>query len=300
MFKREDYEELEYDKLKSYACKSRDAKRTYDTEEHEYRTRYERDKDRIIYSRAFRRLEYKTQVYVFDVDDHVRTRLTHTLEVSRIARNIARVLGVNEDLTEAIALGHDLGHTPFGHAGEKALDEILSNNGHWGFKHNVQGVRIVDRLEKKYFSHDGLNLTWDVREGILKHTKLPDGLPPERYPTNCKDLALNIPFSTTVEGQIVNVADEIAQRCHDLDDCWELGLIDFDRLKKLEIYQVIQDFYLEERKYDMNHELVKREEEDKKRLFTRCLTSFLITDVIRHSDEVLFLVGKRTQASGNR
>src|SRR5687767_14234785 len=133
----------------------------------EWRTHYHRDRDRVIHSRAFRRLEYKTQVFLNGTGDHLRTRLTHTMEVAGIARNIARALGVNEDLTEAISLSHDLGHSPFGHKGEAALDQLMKNHG--GFEHNRQSLRVVDLLEQKYPRFPGLNLTWEVREGLVKH-----------------------------------------------------------------------------------------------------------------------------------
>ena len=162
------------------------------------RTAYQRDRDRIIHSKSFRRLKHKTQVFISPEEDHYRTRLTHTLEVAQIARTAARALALNEDLTEAIALGHDLGHTPFGHAGEKALNEIFSA----GFHHNEQSLRVVELLEKK---PQGLNLTWEVRDGILHHTG--DGLP------------------QTLEGQIVKIADRIAYINHDIDDAVRAGLI---------------------------------------------------------------------------
>lgn len=161
------------------------------------RTEYQRDRDRIIHSKAFRRLIHKTQVFIAPEGDHYRTRLTHTLEVAQIARTIARGLLLNEDLTEAIALGHDLGHTPFGHSGEKALDEIFSG----GFRHNVQSLRVVEVLEKP----GGLNLTWEVRDGIARHTGT-------QHPA-------------TLEGQIVKIADRIAYINHDIDDALRGGII---------------------------------------------------------------------------
>lgn len=164
------------------------------------RTCFQRDVDRIIYSKSFRRLKHKTQVFLQPEGDHYRTRLTHTLEVSRIARTIARALMLNEDLTEAIALGHDLGHTPFGHAGERALDRLMQDSG--GFRHYAQSLRVVDRIEK---DGAGLNLTYEVRDGIVRHTVDP----------LCK----------TLEGQIVRVSDRIAYINHDVDDAVRAGIL---------------------------------------------------------------------------
>jgi dGTPase len=155
-------------KLKPYAMSEELSRgRAYPENEHPYRSRFQRDRDRVIHSQAFRRLEYKTQVFVNHEDGNYRTRLTHTLEVMQIARTIARALGLNEDLTEAIALGHDIGHPPFGHTGEQTMNQLLKDNG--GFEHNLQGLRIVDELEELYGEFPGLNLTFEVREGILKY-----------------------------------------------------------------------------------------------------------------------------------
>jgi dGTPase len=177
-------------------------------EECPLRTAFQRDRDRIIHSKAFRRLKHKTQVFLAPTGDHYRTRLTHTLEVSQIARTITRALGLNEDLTEAVALGHDLGHTPFGHAGEEVLDSIVPG----GFAHNQQSLRVVDCLEK---GGEGLNLTWEVRDGIVKHSKGKGEILP-RDPAERAD---------TWEGQVVRVADIIAYICHDLDDAIRAGVI---------------------------------------------------------------------------
>ncbi|HWC65930.1 MAG TPA: dNTP triphosphohydrolase [Thermoanaerobaculia bacterium] len=190
-----------------------------------FRAAYARDRDRILHSRAFRRLKHKTQVFIPFEGDHFRTRLTHTLEVSQIARSVARALALNEDLAEAIALGHDLGHTPFGHSGESVLDALLRGNDPsfpllrevaaqaGAFKHNYQSVRVVDRLEKRY-AHPGLNLTHDVREGILKHTSWKRGFPfPIEFPEG-----LRLGSGGSLEAQAVNWSDEIAQQAHDLED----------------------------------------------------------------------------------
>ncbi|RKY36401.1 MAG: deoxyguanosinetriphosphate triphosphohydrolase, partial [Candidatus Omnitrophota bacterium] len=169
MLTRKEIESWEEKALAPYAMKSSHSKgRKYKEEEHPYRSIYQRDRDRIIHCAAFRRLEYKTQVFVYHEGDYYRTRLTHTLEVSQIARTISKALKLNEDLTEAIALAHDLGHTPFGHAVEDTLNELMSDEG--GFNHNIQGLRVVDILEERYPRFKGLNLSWETREGILKHS----------------------------------------------------------------------------------------------------------------------------------
>ena len=189
---REQTQEHERRTLSPLACLSAQSRgRQRQETECGIRTCFQRDTDRIVYSKAFRRLKHKTQVFLQPEGDHYRTRMTHTLEVSRIARTIARALGLNEDLTEAIALGHDLGHTPFGHAGERALDQVTPG----GFAHYRQSLRVVDRLEK---NGDGLNLTWEVRNGILCHTKGED--------------------AATLEGQVVRLADHIAYINHDIED----------------------------------------------------------------------------------
>src|SRR5437773_5100015 len=165
---REELEQLERQNLAPYAQFSADTRgRKYPEEPPDWRTHYQRDRDRVIHSRAFRRLEYKTQVFLNGTGDHLRTRLTHTMEVAAIARNLARALKLNEDLTETIALAHDLGHSPRGHKGETALDELMKEHG--GFEHNRQSLRVVELLEQKYPSFQGLNLTWEVREGLEKH-----------------------------------------------------------------------------------------------------------------------------------
>ncbi|NIV61055.1 MAG: deoxyguanosinetriphosphate triphosphohydrolase, partial [Gemmatimonadetes bacterium] len=182
-------------------------------------------RDRIIHSTAFRRLEYKTQVFVNHEGDHYRTRLTHTLEVGQIGRSLARVLGVNEDLVEAVALAHDLGHTPFGHAGQTALDRCMAELG--GFEHNYQSLRVVDALEQRYAAFPGLNLTFEVREGMIKHCS------PARA-ERLGDVARRFREGTqpSVEAQIANVADEIAYNNHDIDDGLRSGLIDPDQLRE--------------------------------------------------------------------
>src|SRR6056297_106079 len=200
---REYTEEKEFRELSQYATFSRESEgREYEEEKCDVRTCFQRDRDRIIHSKAFRRLKHKTQVFIAPEGDHYRTRLTHTLEVSQIARTIARALKLNEDLVEAIALGHDLGHTPFGHAGEAALTEITGEE----FNHNLQSLRVVDLIEKKSSGSRGLNLSIEVRDGILNHT------------------GKEKPF--TLEGQIVRIADRVAYINHDIDDALRGGIID--------------------------------------------------------------------------
>jgi dGTPase len=226
-----DLEKKENKYLASYAVKSSESHgREFPEKEHEYRGCFQRDKDRITYSTAFRRLQYKTQVFVNYEGDHYRTRLTHTLEVTQIARAIARNLGLNEDLVEAIALAHDIGHTPFGHAGEYALNEIMKNYG--GFEHNRHALRIVDYYEEKYPDFKGLNLTWEVREGIIKHSSAYDK-------PRAKDFNSNL--RPSLEGQVVNLADEIAYNNHDLDDGISSGLISLESLDTIDLWKRVKD-----------------------------------------------------------
>ena len=193
--------------LSPFAAKSSASRREQPEAPSPVRTEFQRDRDRIIHSKAFRRLKHKTQVFVAPTGDHFVTRLTHTLEVAQIARTIARGLNLNEDLTEAIGLGHDLGHTPFGHAGESAMGELLPE----GFRHNEQSLRVVEKLEN---SGQGLNLTWEVREGILKHSKTREDILAEGWGT-----------ASTLEGQIVKLADSIAYLNHDIADAIRAGLL---------------------------------------------------------------------------
>ena len=244
MRNREEYESIEEKFLAPYAMKSRATKgRKYKEEKRPYRTCYQRDRDRIIHSTAFRRLEYKTQVFVNHEGDHYRTRLTHTIEVSQIATTIARALKLNEDLTESIALAHDIGHTPFGHAGEEALAELMEDKG--GFEHNHQGLKVVDFIEDSYPDFRGLNLTYETREGIVKHKTLYD-VP------NIDDLVEFEPhLSPTVEAQVINVADEIAYNSHDLDDGIKSGYI---TVKQLENIPLFNDIYHSVKKDNISEE----------------------------------------------
>lgn len=195
-----------------------------------YRSEYQRDRDRIIHSSAFRRLEYKTQVFVNHEGDMFRTRLTHSIEVAQISRATARALGLNEDLTEAISLAHDLGHTPFGHAGQDELNRCMK--GHGGFEHNLQSLRVVDELEERYADFPGLNLTFETREGILKHCSRANaeqlGEVGERFLTGKQP---------SLEAQIANIADAIAYNNHDVDDGLRAGLITLEQLREVELFE---------------------------------------------------------------
>jgi dGTPase len=215
--------------LAPYAMKSCDSKgREYKEKEHSYRSAYQRDRDRIIHSTAFRRLEYKTQVFVNHEGDDYRTRLTHSVEVAQIARTIAFALRLNIDLTEAVALAHDLGHTPFGHAGEDTLNDLMSEHG--GFNHNLHGLRVVTLLEERYPDFPGLNLTWEVREGIIKHSTAFD---------KAGNLDVYLPQERpTLETQIVDIADEIAYDNHDIDDGLSSGLLKLKDLERLDIWRM--------------------------------------------------------------
>jgi dGTPase len=232
MLTRKEIENWEVKNLSPLAMKARDSwGRQHKEHEHPYRSVYQRDRDRIIHSAAFRRLEYKTQVYIYHEGDYYRTRLTHTLEVAQIGRTIARALMLNGDLTEALCLVHDIGHTPFGHAGEEVLDELMQDCG--GFDHNHQGLRVVDFLEKRYPYFPGLNLSYEVREGILKHKTKWDNA--DKYLEGYQDL--NPEQSPLLEAQVMDVADEIAYDNHDLDDGVKSHLITDKMLKKVSIWQ---------------------------------------------------------------
>ena len=224
---REYLEKIEDELLAPYAAKSANSKgRAYEESPHPYRTEFQRDRDRIIHSKAFRRLEYKTQVFINHEGDHYRTRLTHTIEVAQIARSIARALRLNEDLSEALALAHDLGHTPFGHSGEKEFNELMKDEG--GFEHNRQSLRVVEKLEERYDNFPGLNLTWETREGIIKHSS-----------KNHPEVKLFAPDEhPTAEAQIIDYADEIAYNNHDLDDGLSSGLLEIKDIKKLAIWEI--------------------------------------------------------------
>lgn len=222
------YSEMESKRLSPFAAKSGATRgRRHKEPEHPFRTPFQRDRDRIIHSHAFRRLEYKTQVFVYHEGDHYRTRLTHTIEVAQISRTIARALGLNEDLAEAIALAHDLGHPPFGHTGEDALNHLMEGFG--GFEHNSQSLRIVEELERKYPGFNGLNLTFEVREGIIKHSSEHD-----RPGVNS---SYELDKSPSLEAQIVDIADEIAYNNHDIDDGLSSELLEPGQMVEVELWK---------------------------------------------------------------
>ncbi len=228
---REQLEEAEDRSLAPYGIRSRLSRgRAYPEDEPAYRTAFQRDRDRILHTTAFRRLEYKTQVFVNHEGDYYRTRLTHTLEVAQIGRTVARALGANEDLVEAICLAHDLGHPPFGHSGEKTLQRLMADHG--GFDHNRQSIRIVTELERRYPDFPGLNLTWEVREGIVKHETEYDVADAAAYDPDLRG---------HLEAQICNAADELAYTAHDLDDGLRSGLIEPAQLTGLALWEHLLD-----------------------------------------------------------
>lgn len=231
IFSREQLENFEDKYLAPYGCHSKYSRgRQHPEDEPPYRTVYQRDRDRVIHTTAFRRLEYKTQVFINYEGDYYRTRLTHTLEVAQIGRTLARALGANEDLTETICLAHDLGHPPFGHSGEVALARLMKDSG--GFEHNKQSLRIVTQLERRYPDFPGLNLSWEVLEGIVKHET-------EYDRSDARDF--NPDLRGHMEAQIANVADELAYTAHDLDDGLRSGMIDETMLEGIELWQVMRE-----------------------------------------------------------
>jgi dGTPase len=231
--------------------------RKFKEEPPEWRTHYQRDRDRVIHSRAFRRLEYKTQVFLNGSGDHLRTRLTHTIEVAGISRNIARALRLNEDLAETIALAHDLGHSPFGHNGEAALNRLM--RGHGGFEHNRQSLRIVEELEQKYPGFPGLNLTWEVREGLMKHS--------------CERPA-------SLEAQVANLADEIAYYSHDLDD----GL-DSEMLSEQQLRRDVTLWERADKRVRKEHGALP--DECRRYFIIRCLIDWQVKDVVETTEAQL-------------
>ena len=230
-FYREKREAIEASTLAPYALKSAESQgRVYPESESTTRTAFERDRDRIIHTTAFRRLEYKTQVFVFYEGDHYRTRLTHTMEVAQLGRSLARGLGANEYLTEAICLAHDLGHAPFGHAGEHILNQLMADHG--GFNHNTQSYRIVTVLEQQFPHFKGLNLTYETREGMIKHETSYDKSDASGYDPDKR---------ASLEAQIANLADEIAYNAHDLEDGLRAGLFTPQDLGELQIWQELTE-----------------------------------------------------------
>jgi len=271
---RQELEQIERQILAPYAQFSEDTRgREYSEPPPAWRTQYQRDRDRIIHSRAFRRLEYKTQVFLNGTGDHLRTRLTHTIEVAAISRNLASALRLNTDLAESIALAHDLGHSPFGHKGETALARLMKRHG--GFEHNRHSLRIVEELEQKYPGFPGLNLTWEVREGLVKHYT------PYDHPGRRAGFAAK---NSSLEAQIANLADEITYYSHDLDD----GL-DSELLSEKELARNV-------RLWAEAARLVKKEngdlpDESRRYFIIRSLIDLQIRDVVENSERVIGAAG---------
>jgi len=259
---------MQFKKISVFGMSSKYSRgRRYPEKEHPYRDIYQRDRDRIIHSTAFRKLEYKTQVFVYHEGDYYRTRLTHTLEVSQIARTISRVLGLNEDLVEAIALAHDLGHTPFGHAIEEVLDDLMKEEG--GFDHNSQGLRVVDFLEKRYPNFSGLNLSYETREGIIRHSA-------SSKIRNFVDISeFFLDKQPTLEAQVVDLADEIAYDNHDLDDGLKSNMIYDGDLERISIWNMVSKKIKKEYS-NLNKDLYKY-------LIIRNLIDIEVTDLIKNT-----------------
>jgi dGTPase len=275
LIKRQDIEQLENEYLAPFAVKSGESwGRATMEEEHPYRTRFQRDRDRVIHTSAFRKLEYKTQVFVYHEGDYYRTRLTHSLEVAQITRSICKSLQLNEDLAEAIALAHDLGHPPFGHTGQDVLNKLMKD--HDGFEHNKQSLRIVTVLEKRYPEYEGLNLTWEVQEGISKHSRDTDNPllkeDAHRYPS--------------LEGQVADFADGIAYNAHDLDDGITSSLIDSGQLQEVALWQE-NEKRLEQKYTNLDFEL-------KKYQIVRSIINDLITDFRKTTQDNIEQYGIRT------
>ena len=246
--------------------------RAYNEDQSNYRNEFQRDRDRIIHSSAFRRLEYKTQVFVNHEGDMFRTRLTHSIEVGQIGRTIARALDVNEDLTEAICLAHDLGHTPFGHAGQDALNSCMKDFG--GFEHNLQSLRIVDLLEERYADFPGLNLTYETREGILKHCSQKNALGLGEL--GQRFIKKNKP---SLEAQIANIADEIAYNNHDIDDGLRANLLNIDLLRESKFvesnYREVVKKWKDLNERQIRHEIVRR------------MIDYIVSDLIETSKDLI-------------
>jgi dGTPase len=267
---REELERRERETLAPYAQFSADTRgRVHRETPPDWRTHYQRDRDRVIHSRAFRRLEYKTQVFLNGSGDHLRTRLTHTMEVAAISRNIARALNLNEDLAETIALAHDLGHSPFGHKGERVLNKLMKSHG--GFEHNRQSLRIVEQLEQKYPGFPGLNLSWEVREGLVKHYTSYD------HPGRRKGFDAR---SSSLEAQVANLADEITYYSHDLDDGLESGLLSESALSRdVRLWRDAQR--------EVRREHGDLPDECRRYFIIRCLIDGQIRDVVNTTESLI-------------
>src|SRR5580692_333483 len=267
-------EQIERQILAPYAQRSADSRgRTHKEPPPDWRTQYQRDRDRVIHSRAFRRLEYKTQVFLNGTGDHLRTRLTHTIEVAAIARNISRALKLNEDLAETIALAHDLGHSPFGHKGETVLNRLMKKHG--GFEHNRHSLRIVEELEQKYPNFPGLNLSWEVREGLVKHYTAYDH-PGKREDFDAKNSSL--------EAQIANLADEITYYSHDLDDGLDSQLLSEKKL--IANVQIFSDAAASVKKQFGN-----LADESRRYFIIRTIIDMQIRDLVNNSERLIQKAG---------
>ena len=269
IYTRQQLEEYESQTLASYAVHSKESKgRLHPEEEADFRPRFQRDRERILHTTAFRRLEYKTQVFINHEGDYYRTRLTHTLEVAQIGRSIARSLGLNEDLVETICLAHDLGHPPFGHSGESALSRLMKDFG--GFNHNSQSLRIVTMLEARYPDFPGLNLSWEVLEGMVKHETDYDIAEAKQF---------NPELRGHLEAQIANLADDLAYTSHDLDDGLRSGMITPNQLDGIALWEIINESIGRRRSETLDslsrHQIIRR------------LINFEVTDLIQSTDRYL-------------
>lgn len=277
MLNRDQLERREEQWLAPYAMRSSQSRgRAFPDDEHDYRTAYQRDRDRIIHTTAFRRLEYKTQVFVYSEGDHYRNRLTHSVEVAQIGRTLARALGCNEDLTEAICLAHDLGHPPFGHTGEWTLDALMADHG--GFNHQKQTYRILTRLERRYTGHSGLNLTYEVLEGVVKHDTDYDVVDAADYEPDQRG---------TLECQLSNLADEIAYNTSDLDDGLRSGILAPIDVRQLGVARQVLSSLGEPPEADLGDTLLRYR-------FIRRLIGLEVSDVIAATDLNLATAGVQT------
>ena len=274
-FDRAMLEDIEDRALAPYGMRSKNTKgRAYLDNEPDYRTVFQRDRDRILHTTAFRRLEYKTQVFINFEGDHFRTRLTHTLEVAQIGRTLARALGANEDLVEAICLAHDLGHSPFGHSGETALARLMKDFG--GFEHNRQSLRIVTELEQRYPEFPGLNLSWEVREGMVKHESEYDRAEVRDYDPGLRG---------NLETQMANVADELAYTTHDLDDGFRSGMITPQLLEGVALWEILKETF---------HWRGPSLDDIERHRMVRHLVGLVVTDMVETTDARLKASGVKS------
>ncbi len=278
MLRREEFEQREDVWLAAYAMRSSESRgRAFLEDEHPYRTAYQRDRDRVIHTTPFRRLDYKTQVFVYSEGDHYRNRLTHSIEVGQVGRTLARTMGCNEDLTEAICLAHDLGHPPFGHEGEHTLNELMQEHG--GFDHQKQTYRILTELERRYPDFNGLNLTYEVREGVVKHDTDYDVVDALEY---CPD------ERGTLECQLSNLADEIAYNTSDLDDGLRSGILHPEAVAELSIAQLVWDTF---GKGEINRDL---SDDMTRHRFIRRLVGIQVTNAANATQQTIDDAGIKT------